>query len=181
MLVDLYGRFPWLIVIGAFSLGVLVGMKLNQIKQEHYNRNQNQDEYFSQFKTDEEMIKMVELEEDGWIAADSDLNKYHRYTNGEHGNEAIYNVKYLKKLDNGASYEVIICEPSGTDYIVRDPKNAGTYNYCSPDGLWGTLDHAILDVIPYYLWGNTSDDGLTIIEKIIGNDKEEETVPDNKD
>lgn len=34
----------------------------------------------------------------------------------------------------------------------NDPVNMGTYNYCGPTA--NSALHGILDVIPYYVWGN---------------------------
>lgn len=67
--------------------------------------------------------------------------------------------------------EVIICwneSEAGPDigpYIVTDPVNVGTYNYHPGTG----LGHAIEDVLPYYLWGNSPQDTTNIFERIIGN------------
>ena len=64
--------------------------------------------------------------------------------------------------------EVIICwnqEAGIGPYIVTDPVNMGTYNY-HPGSILG---HAIEDVVPYYLWGNSPQDTTNIFERIIGN------------
>lgn len=64
--------------------------------------------------------------------------------------------------------EVIICwnkEAGIGPYIVTDPVNVGTYNYHSGS----ILGHAIEDVVPYYLWGNSPQDTTNIFERIIGN------------
>lgn len=47
--------------------------------------------------------------------------------------------------------------PDGT--LVGDHRNVGTYNYASPNTLGG-VPHAILDVAPYMLLGNTPRDML---------------------
>jgi RHS repeat-associated protein len=41
--------------------------------------------------------------------------------------------------------------------IVTDPVNRGTYNYASPNGASGIV-HFFVDVLPYYILGNSPDD-----------------------
>ena len=61
------------------------------------------------------------------------------------------NLKFLSKLKNGGSYEAIL-QPDGT-YLTTGLKQ-GTYNYGHPDGLWGSLKHTFLDVIPHFVNSN---------------------------
>lgn len=61
-----------------------------------------------------------------------------------------------------------------------DPRYVATYNYCpirqlldekeiTDYVLYGAtmVGHAVLDVIPYYVWGNSTDDTTTIIDRIL--------------
>ncbi len=57
------------------------------------------------------------------------------------------NLKFLSKGPKGDSYEVIL-QPDGS-YLTEGVKQ-GTYNYGHPEGLWGYLKHALLDVIPHF-------------------------------
>lgn len=53
-----------------------------------------------------------------------------------------------------------------TGKLVTDPRDVGTYNYFpSTESVVG---HAVLDVLPWILWGNTIDDPTTPIERIFG-------------
>jgi len=61
-----------------------------------------------------------------------------------------------------------------THEVVTDPNLEGTYNFSNPDGIDGTIMHAIQDVLPYYLWGNSFDDDTTFWQRITGN------IPRNK-
>ena len=178
VLVDTDGKFPLMITANIIVQTMYLYCII--IKDEHYGRNQNQEEYFSQY-TDDEIIKMVELGEDGWKPAPDDQNAYHRFTSGEQGDEAAYNVKFLKEFSDGTSYEVVICQPEGydDDYIVRDPKNAGTYNYCNPDS--GVIGHWWNDVVPYWFFGNSIEDNLKWYERLFGSDFVKSPEPDYTD
>ena len=183
VLVDWDGRFPGLIVIGApvVSAAVSTSIGIEEVdmdRDDHYDRNSNQEDYFEQFyenKSEEEaeqdIIRMVELGEDGWYPADNKDNLYHRFTNGNQGEDAVYNVKYLRVNEDGSSYEIIICQGPGTDddYIVdadQYPENAGTYNYYHPGDIWGRICHGWKDVLPYIFQSNTPDDGLTFCDRV---------------
>lgn len=58
------------------------------------------------------------------------------------------NLKFLAKTNSGGSYEAIL-QPDGT-YLEEGPKQA-TYNYGHPSGLWGSIKHTVLDVIPHFI------------------------------
>jgi RHS repeat-associated protein len=58
-------------------------------------------------------------------------------------------------------YEVIY------DYdgnIVTAPEDMGTYNYCPSQT--SVIGHAVLDVLPWLIWGNTRDDSTTFIQRV---------------
>ena len=75
---------------------------------------------------------------------------------------AVYNNKYLSP--GGGHKEVIICQAPGKDpYIVDetvDALNMGTYNYASNQDpiVVYVGKHLALDVLPYFLYGNTRQD-----------------------
>jgi hypothetical protein len=51
-----------------------------------------------------------------------------------------------------------------TPYIVTDPKNLGTYNYGT-----NKLSHILLDVLPYWFFGNSPLDTTKPWDRIGGN------------
>lgn len=61
------------------------------------------------------------------------------------------NLKFLSALENGGSYEAII-QPDGT--LLETGKKRGTYNYGHPSGIWGSIKHVVLDVIPHFVNSN---------------------------
>jgi hypothetical protein len=65
-------------------------------------------------------------------------------------------------------YEVIICYDEvyvPVPYIVTDPINQGTYNYGTND-----LVHFCVDVLPYWIWGNSYLDTTSTHDRIRGRD-----------
>ena len=195
--VDLNGRFPWLIVVAIVAVTAAVAVDTAAVHSidmmdEHYGRNQNQEEYFAQFESDEAIIRAVEtgVNEDGsrngWVLAPDNQNAYHRFTNGTQGAEAICNVKYLWEFPDGTSYEIVICQPKGrdNDYIVRDPINMGIYNYCNPnieEGFDRYIEHFWFDVLPYWHFSNTLYDDLPWYDRLRGNDTKGEIEADYSD
>ena len=51
--------------------------------------------------------------------------------------------------------------------LVIDPKDIGTYNYCVPKGGLSDVGHAIVDVLPYFIFGNNDDDWGPVLNTII--------------
>ena len=86
-----------------------------------------------------------------WIKQDASANMYHLNTNGSQGFDALYNIKYLSP--DGHREAVICFIPGQTPYIVTDPANMGTYNFGT-----STFEHALFDVLPYCLYGNSPQD-----------------------
>ncbi len=74
------------------------------------------------------------------------------------------NVKYIIPNTYGVGSSENIFYPNGTP--VNDPANMATYNYVSPVSIMGIVGHAIFDVAPYYIWGNSLDDPTTFLERI---------------
>ena len=48
-------------------------------------------------------------------------------------------------------------------YIVTDPNNEGTYNYGKG------IIHFVMDIVPYWLWGNSLKDTTQWEERVLGN------------
>jgi hypothetical protein len=97
-------------------------------------------------------------------------DEYHENTNGTQGEDAAYNDKYLSP--NGGHIEVIICSPPNSEpYIVDetvDALNMGTYNLASNEiPVVYHIDHFFRDMVPYYLYGNTSGDDVGWLKWVI--------------
>lgn len=53
----------------------------------------------------------------------------------------------------------------------------GTYNYVVPGTICGDVGHAVFDVLPYMLWGNSAADPTTVWDRydmMTSNPEEEE-------
>ena len=58
------------------------------------------------------------------------------------------------------------------NYIVTDPRDVGTFNFVPSDkyGIFGIIGHTIFDVLPWYLYGNSPNVTITILDRILGRD-----------
>ncbi len=45
------------------------------------------------------------------------------------------------------------------EWLINDPTNRGTYNYADPR-FWGGIPHGVVDVMPFFILGNTPGDML---------------------
>ena len=55
-------------------------------------------------------------------------------------------------------------------YIVLDPRDIGTYNFCPSNELWyskESLGHLVIDIIPWIIFGNDDNDPGPIVNEII--------------
>ena len=158
-------------VIGPIQLWPRV---VDEVGEWHYNRNNIQNEYIDNYKGgSEQLITDIQSGSNGWEMLSSNdptddtywKGNYHRHVDSSQGDEALYNVKYVKKNKDGSSYEIVLCElPNGDCYIVDDPVNMGTYNYSNPDGIIGSAMHFVKDMLPYYYYKNTpSDEAQSLI------------------
>ena len=96
-----------------------------------------------------------EAEKQGFVKAPDSKNIYHRHK-GQMGN-----VKYY----NSSTKQEVIFDENGK--VVTDIANIGTYNYFAPDGLEGIF-HILVDVLPYYQWGNDKNDPIPTEDRILG-------------
>ncbi len=99
---------------------------VNTVKGIHYNRNSSQPT-----RTAEE----VTASRSGWTQLPPEQSVFH----------GLSNKKYVK------GKEEVVINPLGQ--VVTDQTDGGTYNYANPQTLYG-VPHFILDVVPYYIWGN---------------------------
>ena len=111
-------------------------------KQKHYSRNENNIEFPKTYNK--------EFFENGWN--DKVSANCHQFTAINHDNK-----KYIS--DDG-KYEVIY-DVNGMR--VDDPKDVGTYNYASPNT--NPIGHAVVDVLPWILYGNSPDDTTTGLQR----------------
>jgi hypothetical protein len=76
------------------------------------------------------------------------------------------NDKYVKQAEEGipiASYELVYDKDGN---LVTDSVNRGTPNYA--DSEKNPIKHFFLDVLPYWIWGNSPDDPTKWYERILG-------------
>ena len=123
------------------------------IKEMHYNRNDNQP-IESLPQTQEEAEELVS--QGLWRKMEASESLCHQYTAGDVGS----NVKYMS---SDGHFEVIY-DANGA--MVIAPEDAGSYNLSPPDGLIGKAGHFLVDMLPWYLWGNAPNDSTTIGERI---------------
>ena len=123
------------------------------IKEMHYNRNDNQP-IESLPQTQEEAEELVS--QGLWRKMEASESLCHQYTAGDAGS----NVKYMS---SDGHFEVIY-DANGA--MVIAPEDAGSYNLSPPDGLIGKAGHFLVDMLPWYLWGNAPNDSTTIGERI---------------
>ena len=69
------------------------------------------------------------------------------------------------KLVNNDGREIVVYEKDNSYKIVDDNLNIGTYNYSNPNGGLSNFKHFFMDVLPYYIYGNTPYDSLKYGDK----------------
>lgn len=111
-------------------------------KQKHYSRNEKNgkfpDNYVDQLFPEDEWYRDVQANCHQFTAINRDNKKYVS-KDGHH--EVIYTVKGNR---------------------VDDPRDVGTYNFCSPKHRIG---HTVVDVFPWILYGNSPDDSTTLLQR----------------
>lgn len=128
-----------------------LGTANDALKNVHYNRNQNN------------VVPSVATVQSSWRQMSPVASKYHRLGPGAEGN-----VKYLSP-DGGYSEAVI--DRNGN--LVTDVINGGTYNFAPPrepiyypSNFTANRDHVVLDVLPFYLWGNGPNDPRAFLQRL---------------
>ncbi len=140
-----------------------LGMDLPS-KEEHYNRNDYQKDKMYETRKQAEEKGFKQLADSHGKNAES-LDNCHE--NGRGNPSPSGNDKYILEDEkhSGASYELIY---DSNGKLVTDPVNMGTYNFANPSGILGCIEHAILDVAPYLIWGNSEKDPTDIFERTAG-------------
>ena len=73
------------------------------------------------------------------------------------GADAAGNVKFMSP----DGHREAIYDSNGN--LVTDPNNEGTFNYLTPD-----FFHGLVDVIPYWIYGNSPNDTTPLLDRIRG-------------
>lgn len=132
----------------------------DSLKKWHYDRlNNPMQQSWALPQSPEEAMQR------GFVRAPDSQNLYHR-NKGQKDN-----VKYHSKE---TGQEVIF---NGQGKIVTDVENIGTYNYFPPsekiNDIFDVVDnilHMIVDVMPYYEWGNEENDTTPFLDRVAGPD-----------
>ncbi len=126
----------------------------------HRNRN-NQLPIGKLSKIDE--ITFLDENHNKWVLQPNNKNEFHQphgvyinniaipYSNLSNPPDFNSDYPYLKLLciqQDGFSYEAIL-KPNN-EYLTIG-KQRGTFNYASPEGLWGAIKHTFIDVIPHFI------------------------------
>ena len=132
----------------------------DSLKKWHYDRlNNPMQQSWALPQSPEEAIRR------GFVRAPDSQNLYHR------NKEQKDNEKYHSPE---TGQEVIF---NGQGKIVTDVENIGTYNYFPPsekiNDIFDVVDnilHMIVDVMPYYEWGNEENDTTPFLDRVAGPD-----------
>ncbi|MCD4813027.1 hypothetical protein K8S19_04985 [bacterium] len=128
--------------VNEIVLAIMDEIILKDARNAHYNRNENNDvpEYEGDIPED-------------WIEFPGELKIYHT--------QGISNANNLKYSSLDGEMEGVYKDGK----LVADSLNMGTYNFGSPKDNW--FGHLVLDLVPYYLWGNSPDDPSTMKDRLL--------------
>ncbi|RKH72391.1 RHS repeat-associated core domain-containing protein [Corallococcus aberystwythensis] len=105
----------------------------------HYGRNARN-----------QTVPYADLAANNWHKMSAAESVFHRMRAGNENNE-----KYISSDGK--------CEAVYKDgKLVTDPLNVGTYNYIAPVDDLGRAGHGLVDVLPYFIYGNTPYDMFTL-------------------
>jgi len=139
------------------------------LKEIHYARNNKQKNEMAKYPTrklaSSNNYKQLGIE-NGADSAEM-MDNYHEMGYSTKNSPSPKNNDKLVKMDpsgNGkGSFELVY---DGNGNLVTDPVNQGTYNYC--DASKSKVGHFFMDMLPYYIWGNSPDDPTTMGERFFG-------------
>ena len=118
------------------------------LKEWHYNRLLLPEQQLENLpQSPEEAIRR------GFVRAPDSQNLYHR-NKGQ-----VMNVKYYHPQTG----QEVVFDYKGE--VVTDPENIGTKNYGSEPV---SISHLFQDILPYYFWGNSSDDKTPFEDRVLG-------------
>ena len=117
-------------------------------KTNHYTRNEN-NLYLPSNDAD--------AARQGWIKLSSKESAMHQF-NKENG------VENSKWVSPDGHREVVFTGKGNDQHVTTDARDIGTYNYYDPRK--NPAGHVALDVIPYVILGNSSEDSTTIYQRI---------------
>lgn len=99
----------------------------------------------------------ADAKEKGWRKLsdkDSSMHQFHK----EDG------VKNSKWVSPDGHREVVFTGKGENQHITTDPRDQGTYNFFDPKKY--PLGHAVFDVMPYVVLGNSVDDGTIMFDRV---------------
>lgn len=94
--------------------------------------------------------------ERGWRKLSDKDSSMHQF----HQEDGVKNSKWVSK---DGHREVVFTGKGDNQHITTDPRDQGTYNVFDPKK--NPIGHAVLDVIPYMVLGNSADDSTTMYDR----------------
>lgn len=142
--VDLISAKKWMIYCTQLNKYVKKAYSLKIMPADvHYFRNNLNRAPLSY----EDLLKEDE-EKDRWKLMPVSGSVFHMY-----GDNGEFNVKFVSN-DDYQMFEAVYDKDGNLLTYKNDPHNCSTYNYCGPTD---KMSHAMLDVIPYYLYYTVPD------------------------
>ena len=128
--------------------GVRKDEHIQSFKERHYNRN---------LLNIDLPLTSKDAEEAGWHKLSDKMSSLHQHsiTDG---------VKNSKWVSPDGKREVVFTGGTLNERITDNLLDLGTYNFRNPEKQ--PLGHALVDVIPYYLWGNDPHEESTLFSRI---------------
>lgn len=99
----------------------------------------------------------AEAEKRGWRKLSDKDSSMHQF----HIEDGVKNSKWVSPSGHR---EVVFTGKGENQHITTDPRDQGTYNFFDPKKY--PLGHAVFDVMPYVVLGNSMDDNTTMVSRI---------------
>ena len=122
-----------------------------QVKEDHYSRNET--------NVAPKTVSDANREESGFSKMPPEQSVFHQQGHDGEGNDFTGNQKYIDAYGNEAVY-------NSDGEPVTDSVNMPTKNLIVPGSLLENLGHVGVDILPYYVWGNTEDDPTYFSERV---------------